>query len=205
MAFAYKEGDRIATVETKIKLFEIMVLEKKLSEEREKLKKMMKRHRSMIDEAKVEYEERRKDYLKEIREKALADQKRIILQAEVEAKRQVLAKRKELLIRIQDDFIKKMEGLTNIEAYSAYFLKTFEAAAAEFGKKEELLIGVNPKDLGYIEEGYESRTDETIIGGFYLIHEGRVKYDYTLNRETEKMRDYLGEAVRALVQSIEGA
>jgi vacuolar-type H+-ATPase subunit E/Vma4 len=194
----------MATVETKIKLFEIMVIEKKLNDEREKLNELSRQHKKVMDDAQAECEEKRKKYMKTIEEKIRADRKRMLMQAEVEAKRQILVKRGELLKRIQDDFSKRMEAFSVGERYEAYFLEQFETAAGAF-QKDDLLVGVHPKDRDYVDNAYKTLADERVAGGFYLIHKGAVRYDYTFNREIENMRGFFGEAVSTLLQSLEEA
>ncbi len=194
----------MTTVETKIKVFERMILEKDLFDARKKLGVAISQNESAVAEAKKTCLHQREEYLKQIKEKAMADQVKIVLKAKEEAKQQILRKKQELLEKMNGQVIQKMEAFADTDAYADYFLQRFEMAMAEFQEKADLLIGVRTKDLNLIKEKSSVVVDETIIGGFYLIQSKKVKYDYTLNREVESVRDELGLAIHALLQPIGG-
>lgn len=193
----------MVTVEAKLKLFEVMVREKELSADRKKLKEVIQSNLLAVDQVNEACFKQRNEYVEKMEKKAVVDRQNLVLTARAEAQRQVLAKKAELIEQMNRQLKKRVEAFANTEAYSAYLIQSLQEALKDFENKNDLLIGVKTNDLGIIKGQIPTITDDTIIGGFYLIREGKVKYDFTLNREVERMHGFLGKAVNELLQSIE--
>lgn len=193
----------MVTVEAKLKLFEVMVREKELSADRKKLKEVIQSNLLAVDEVNQACFKQRNEYMEKMKKKAVADRQKLVLTAKAEAQRQLLAKKGELIERMNRQLKKRAEAFANTEAYSAYLNQSMQEALKGFENKNDLLIGVKSNDVDKMKGEIPTIADDTIIGGFYLIREGKVKYDYTLNREVERMYGFLGKAVNELLQSIE--
>jgi len=203
LAFIYKEGDLMVTVEAKLKLFEVMVREKEMSVDRKRQKDIIESNNFAIAEVKAACFKQRKEYMEKMKKKAMADRRKLVLTAKMEVQRQVMAKKGELIEEISRKMKQRAEAFVNTEAYSAYFLQLLQKILMDFESKNDLLIGARSNDLNQITGEIPTRADDTIIGGLYVIREGKIKYDFTLDREVERMYGFLGKAVNELLQSIE--
>lgn len=203
MEFTSKEGDRITTVESKLELFEKMVLENELIDDRTALKELEAQNTRALETLKLDCRKQRKEYVEKMKAKASDDAVKIRMKAEAETRMLILKKREALRRQLSRELLDRLRDFAQSEAYEAYFKRVWNEALKMLAGGGSLFVGVNPRDLDRIEGNVEKTGDESVIGGFYMIQDGAVRYDFTLNRETEKVLPDLGAKLKALLDSME--
>lgn len=191
------------TVDVKIDLFSKMVREKGISKDLETLKLLNKKYDKVLKETESKFEEERKIYLGEMKNKAIEDRYKLLSKTESENQKCILIKKNELFNKFKEDLISAIEDFTFTEDYKRIFLDKFNDAIADFIESDDILIGVKARDLNFIPAEMKTLIDEKIIGGFYFIKNERIKYDYTLNSELNMIDNFLGCMINDLFEQRE--
>jgi vacuolar-type H+-ATPase subunit E/Vma4 len=187
----------------KIELFSRMVIEKNLSEDRRILEALNRKHAKVLDDMESRCQKQREAYLENIEEKANDRKRRILSKAHSEAQNRLLVKKNEMVGVMKRELMDALEKETMTEAYKSYFNKRLAEALSNFEEKDDLVIGVKARDFILVKDDIETTIDEKILGGFYIIKGGRIKYDYTLNSEVNRMDEFLGLMIETLYESSE--
>lgn len=187
----------------KIELFSRMVIEKNLSEDRRILEALNRKHAKVLDDMENRCQKQREIYLENIEEKANDRKRRMLSKAHSEAQNRLLVKKNEMVGVMKRELMDALEKETMTEAYKRYFNRRLAEALSNFVEKDDLVIGVKARDFILVKEDIETTIDEKILGGFYIIKGGRIKYDYTLNSEVNRMDEYLGLMIETLYETSE--
>jgi len=180
-----------------------MVLENELIDDRRALKKLETQHARDLEALKLDCRKQRKEYVEKMKAKASDDAVKIRMKVEAETRMLILKKREALRQRMSHDLLDRLRTFANSKAYEDYFHRELAKALEMVTDSSSLSIGVNPRDLDRIKDCYEKKGDESVVGGFYLIQNGAIRYDFTLNREMEKVMPILGARLKVLLDSME--
>lgn len=180
-----------------------MVIEKNLSEDRRILEALNRKHAKVLDDMENRCQKQREIYLENIEEKANDRKRRMLSKAQSEAQNRLLVKKNEMVGVMKRELMDALEKETMTEAYKRYFNKRLAEALSNFVEKDDLVIGVKARDFILVKEDIETTIDEKILGGFYIIKGGRIKYDYTLNSEVNRMDEFLGLMIETLYEPSE--
>ncbi len=187
----------------KIELFSRMVIEKNLSEDRRILEALNRKHAKVLDDMENRCQKQREAYLENIEEKANDRKRRILSKAHSEAQNRLLVKKNEMVGVMKRELMDALEKETMTDAYKVYFNRRLTEAMSNFVEKDDLVIGVKARDFILVKDDIETTIDEKILGGFYIIKGGRIKYDYTLNSEVNRMDEFLGLMIETLYETSE--
>ncbi|MDW7660991.1 MAG: hypothetical protein SCL54_06105 [Bacillota bacterium] len=185
----------------KIELFSKMVKEKALSEPKRKLEELNIKHAQILDDMESGCEASRSEYLLGIQDKAMERKSKVIAKTHSEAQNRILKKKSALFLTLKESLLNEVKKAVSSEQYEAYFKDKLAVALKNFEDLEELVIGVNPNDAKYLQEGISAQTDEGLIGGFYILKGGSEKYDFTLDSEVDALDDYLGCMLNTLYET----
>ena len=180
-----------------------MVIEKNLSEDRRILEALNRKHAKVLDDMENRCQKQREIYLENIEEKANDRKRRMLSKAHSEAQNRLLVKKNEMVGVMKRELMDALEKETMTEAYKLYFNRRLAEALSNFVEKDDLVIGVKARDFILVKEDIETTVDEKILGGFYIVKGGRIKYDYTLNSEVNRMDEYLGLMIETLYETSE--
>jgi vacuolar-type H+-ATPase subunit E/Vma4 len=187
----------------KIELFSRMVIEKNLSEDRRILEALNRKHAKVLDDMENRCQKQRETYLENIEEKANDRKRRILSKAHSEAQNRLLVKKNEMVGVMKRELMDALEKETMTDAYKSYFNKRLTEAMKTFVEKDDLVIGLKARDFILVKDDIETTIDEKILGGFYIIKSGRIKYDYTLNSEVNRIDEFLGLMIETLYETSE--
>jgi len=187
----------------KIELFSRMVIEKNLSEDRRILDALNRRHAKVLDDMESKCQRQREAYLENIEEKAKDRKRRILSKAVSESQNRLLVKKNDMVKSLKRELIDALEKETATSTYNAYFTMRLSEAMTTFDEKDDLVIGLKARDLVLVSDDMETIIDDKILGGFYFIKSGRVKYDYTLNSEVNRIDAFLGLLIETLYDKAE--
>lgn len=182
----------------KIELFSKMVIEKNLSEDKATLEALNLKHAKVLDDMERKCSKERDAYLEHVKTKARDQERRLLSKARSEAQKEVLIKKNELLIKFKSELIEAIKSFAVTEEYEAYFHERFKRALSAQANEDNLLVGLKARDLAYVPYEMKTVIDDEIIGGFYMIKNGKIKYDYTLNSEVDEIEEYLGCMINSL-------
>lgn len=180
-----------------------MVIEKNLSEDRRTLEALNRKHAKVLDDMESKCQRQREIYLENIEEKAKDRKRRILSKAYSEVQNRLLVKKNEMVIALKLELMDALEKETLTDAYKVYFKKRLAEAMKNFKEKDDLVIGLKARDFTLVRDDIETIIDDKILGGFYIIKGGRVKYDYTLNNEVDRIDDFLGLMIETLYETSE--
>jgi len=187
----------------KIELFSKMVIEKNLSEDRRTLEALNRKHAKVLDDMEMRCQKQRDIYLENVEDKANDRKRRILSKAYSEVQNRLLVKKNELVKAMKLELMDALEKETSTDAYKSYFKKRLFEAMKSFEEKDGLVIGLKAKDFSLVNEDIETVIDDKVLGGFYIIKSGRVKYDYTLNSEVDRIDEFLGLMIETLYNKAE--
>lgn len=187
----------------KIELFSRMVIEKNLSEDRRILEALNRKHAKVLDDMENRCQKQRETYLENIEDKAYDRKRRILSKALSEAQNRLLVKKNEMVGIMKLELMDALEKETMTDDYKVYFKKRFAEAVKNFVEKDDLVIGLKARDFILVKDDIETIIDDKILGGFYIIKSGRIKYDYTLNSEVNRIDEFLGLMIESLYETSE--
>lgn len=182
----------------KIELFSKMVAERNLSEDKAILAALNLKHAKVLDDMEQKCTNQRDAYLEQVKVKAKEQERKLLSKAHSEAQKKIIIKKNELLVVLKKALMAEIELITLTEEYEHYFHSRFEEAIKPLADEDDLLIGLKARDLAYVPYEMKTYIDDKIIGGFYIIKNGKVKYDYTLNAEVDELEEYLGCMINTL-------
>lgn len=180
-----------------------MVIEKNLSEDRRILEALNRKHAKVLDDMENKCQKQRETYLENMAEKANDRKRRILSKALSEEQNRLLVKKNELVKTLKRELLDALEKETSTDAYKLYFKRRMNEALNQFEEKDDLVIGLKAKDFTLVKDDMETTIDDKILGGFYIIKGGRVKYDYTLNSEVDRIDEFLGLMIETLYEKTE--
>ena len=180
-----------------------MVIEKNLSEDRRILEALNRKHAKVLDDMENRCQKQRETYLENIEDKAYDRKRRILSKALSEAQNRLLVKKNEMVGIMKLELMDALEKETMTDDYKVYFKKRFAEAVKNFVEKDDLVIGLKARDFILVKDDIETIIDDKILGGFYIIKSGRIKYDYTLNSEVNRIDEFLGLMIESLYETSE--
>ena len=187
----------------KIELFSRMVIEKNLSEDRRILEALNRKHAKVLDDMENRCQKQREAYLETIEDKANDRKRRILSKALSEAQNRLLVKKNDILGVMKVELMEALDKETLTDAYKVYFKKRLAEAMKSFEEKDDLVIGLKSRDFILVSDDIETTIDDKILGGFYIVKGGRIKYDYTLNSEVNRIDEFLGLMIETLYETSE--
>lgn len=170
-----------------------MVLEKHSSENKVKLWKLEKKYNEMMAEMEKKALEEDKKYFEKMRKKGNLESKKIISKAKVNYQNEILVSKSRMMDSFYEYIIEEIEAYIKSGNYDSWFSKNLEEARRSFSKDDKLRIVLRERDRKHIE-GSEMAVEisDEVIGGFYIIVNEKVKYDYSIKGKLMEASDYMG-------------
>ncbi|WP_425446868.1 V-type ATP synthase subunit E [Dethiothermospora halolimnae] len=192
------------TIEKKLNTFSKLVFEKEQKKAQEKLEEIEKENQKIIESHKEEIQAKVKNIIDKKVKSAEIKKRQMISKANVNAKKNILEKKKELLDKIVDDVTEKARIYTDKEDYKDYLLENILDSLSGLDDKD-IYVYLTEKDknkYGYtiekklMDKGYNVKakiTDEDIIGGGVIINSNKsVRIDDTMKSKIEDNKKKIG-------------
>lgn len=91
------------------------------------------------------------------------------------------------------------------DKYDAFFIKNLEEAMKNFTEGDELRIIVRENDKKHIDETrMDIEISDELLGGFYIIANENIKYDYSIEGKLMESSDYIGCLIQSLMTNKAG-
>ncbi|HBH13489.1 MAG: Uncharacterized protein XD91_0894 [Clostridiales bacterium 38_11] len=193
----------MATITNKIEVFEKIIYEKHIQTVEKELDELKKKYVIETENQKESLTNEISVDVTQYKRKALEKSRKIILQAKIEAQREMLQAKSGIIDRFKRYIEKEMESFVKTEKYKTYFAKKFQEALESIGKQEMRII-VRKEDIDLTNSSSRVDIDNSIIGGFIIIVDEKIKYDYTINTTLEENSEYFGQLIQNLIEEKEG-
>lgn len=209
----------------KIELFSKMVREKALTEPRQVLDALNKRHAQVLDDMETACESDRVKHLEGVYKKHYDRQRKAIAKAHSDAQSRVLKKRSALFDALRHGLRDEVAAFTQDDAYlpqlacrvkEALESLDFHELHESTGGDERCTVVMRPEDASRlaeirtevmsgsgIPEAVSIYTDDSLLGGFYVRVGQTAKYDFTLDSALDGMDVFLGCMMNTLYEITE--
>lgn len=209
----------------KIELFSKMVREKALTEPRQVLDALNKRHAQVLDDMEMACESDRVKHLEGVYKKHYDRQRKAIAKAHSDAQSRVLKKRSALFDTLKQGLRDEVAAFTQDDAYlpqlacrvkEALESLDFHELHEPSGGDERCTVVLRPEDASRlatirtevmsgsgIPEAVSIDTDDSLLGGFYVRVGQTAKYDFTLDSALDGMDAFLGCMMNTLYEITE--
>ena len=179
-----------------------MITDKNLSDDVKFLKELNQKRSQILDDMEVKCQRQRDAYLANIEEKAKEKKRRMISRTKSDVENQEIVKKYDILKKFKSEVMDAVAKETSTENYKLHFKDKFASALGNVVDENDLVIGIKADDSGLVPSKFNIVIDEQLLGGFYIIKGNRVKYDYSLNSEVDRIDDYLGCLINSLFDTV---
>jgi len=186
----------MVTIEEKIKLFTELIYQKLEKENQEEINKFNEMYSNILNQKKKEFE----DYINNLKEEKIRrlkdDTQKIISKAKYDQKKIVLRKRQEIFESFINDIKIKLKDFVSTENYKKWVNKSFDDAIKNIFDNE-FSITTTGQTLNILKDKIDGLKiniiiDESLIGGFILEDNNKVRLDYSINSIVEGNRERIG-------------
>jgi vacuolar-type H+-ATPase subunit E/Vma4 len=209
-------GDDVITVESKLELFNKVVLEKAKRERAEMLKKLEKEKENLLEAQKNESIKKADHFLKAIIDEAYEDKKAMLARAKSDLKKQVLNQRQALIDQLAESVLRRFEAFVNEPSYSAYLEGLVDQHKEDlkgFGGFTVVLEGrYFERDKAIVKHALETidlfakayiESPETVVGGCIFYNESQdILIDGTLVSLIEEHHREIGQRMYVMLNEV---
>lgn len=206
------------TIDSKIELFNKMIRDKSISEASAILTSLNQKYAQIIDEMDSKLTVQRSEHLEKVEFKMIEQSQKNLAKAKTEASHQIMIKRKEILNHLKETLYDEVQKETQTEGYRKYLIQKLRAELSSLSKNTQttqITIMANESDVELIRANFSQldlqngrqdlQIERQLIGGFYLVINQVVLFDYSLNHEIEALEPQLGCMIRQLFETTEEA
>jgi len=207
------------TVESKLELFNKVVLEKVQREQEMLLESFQERHESVLREQKIESTKKADLFLKAIIDEAYEEKKSMLARAKSDVKKKVLYQRQALIDHLSEAVLHRFESFTEEDAYRLYIKDLtgrYQEDLKEFGKFAVMLDSRHyERDISLVESHLKEvglkadlflESEEDIVGGCIFYNERRdILIDGSLVSLIEGHHREIGRRMYLMLNEVGGA
>ncbi|MGB9840231.1 V-type ATP synthase subunit E [Thermovenabulum sp.] len=191
------------TIEDKISLFAKVLFERIEEEYENEKNKIIGYYEAEIKRVKEEYERKKLDRIREVLKEAEIKKQRIISKALTDKKQDILKKKKELLEKLIEDMLQKVEDFLKQEGYGEFLINSITEVKNKFPEKDKIIVYLSKKDferhLDYLKSKFDENIEfrmgtEDIKGGIIAESaDGRVRIDFSVSSLLEEGKSLLAQ------------
>ncbi|WP_139257997.1 hypothetical protein [Dethiosulfatibacter aminovorans] len=180
-------------------------MEKHSSENKIKLRELEKKYDEMMEELEKKALEEDEKYFEKMRKKGNLEGKKIISKAKVSYQNEILVTKSRMLDSFNEYLLEKIQEYIESDNYDSWFLENLEEAGGNFSEDDKLRIIMRENDRKYLD-GSEMTVEisDEVLGGFYIIANEKVKYDYSIEGKIMEASDYIGCLILKLMTNKAG-
>jgi len=206
----------VITVESKLELFNKVVLEKVKRERAEMLKKLEEEKENLLESQKNDSIEKADHFLKAIIDEAYEDKKAMLARAKSDFKKQVLNQRQALIDQLAESVLRRFEAFVNEPSYSAYLeglvdqhkedLKGFGGFTVvlegRYFERDKAIVKNALETIGLFAKAY-IESQETVVGGCIFYNESEdILIDGTLVSLIEEHHREIGQRMYVMLNEV---
>lgn len=182
-----------------------MIAGKSVQEKEDELAALEGKFETLFKEMEEKALQKRNQTIDAMRKKGERDSRRLISRAKTEVRKTLLANKSKAVGAFDAYLRAELKKFIESDAYRTYLENTFQEALKTFPTKEKLRVILRKEDMGLlgpIDMAVES--SEALMGGFYLIEEDRIKYDYSMDGALLEISGYVGSLINTLIEDESG-
>ncbi len=204
------------TIEEKLNVFTKMVLGKVQVEYEEKYKEITKQNNEKIEEYKNKLADKKEKIIVNSIEKGKNEKNKLISQARLDKKRQILMKKQECIEKVINQLYKMAKDFSKTSEYKNFLVHILEEILPKLTNEKDIKIYANEKDVkdfsdifvkvaekhGFSKKSvYIEEFKEELIGGL-VVYNGdmTLKMDSSINTIIEDNRWEVGQRVHETLQ-----
>lgn len=177
-----------------------MVFEKDVFENKSELIFLEKAHEKSMEKIEEEALRNKNKYLESMKKKGELDSKRLISKSETLVQKELLIKKLKILDEFNLFINKEIKTFISSKEYEAYFKTRYNEALVKFADDKDIKIFLREEDVKFTDnKNYVVETTKDIIGGFYLVKENKIKFDFTIDGELAEISSFIGCLIQNLV------
>lgn len=178
-----------------------MVLDKHIEEINLKSEALRHKHAQMLAVERQNNKVENDAYFETVLKKAERDKKKILSKAYTAAQNILLVKKAKLIDELDLYLQDEIKKFISNGRYKKYFTQKFQEAMAQFPSSENMVIYLRAEDQRLINTAnFQTETSENLLGGFYIIKDQKVKYDYTIDSVLAENQDFIGLLIHQLIE-----
>lgn len=193
------------TIDNKIDLFQKMVYEKKKEEKEKEINEIKENYEKKLQEIEEEYEKIQYNVLDKTRKEAEKDKRQIISKAKVKVQKRILEEKGKILNKFDEYLHTNIKKYLDTPEYNDFFKEELKNVLSEIDDEDYAEITLREKDKDLLDlSKYNLNISNDIIGGFYVVKNHNIKYDFTIDSKIEENSEYIGYLVKEIFSSKEG-
>jgi vacuolar-type H+-ATPase subunit E/Vma4 len=193
------------TIDNKVDLFQKMVYEKKKEEKEKEIKKLKIEYEEKLKDLDQEYISLKKDTLEKTRKEAEKEKKQIVSKAKVRVQKRILEEKGKILDIFDEYLHENIKKYLDTSEYNDYFKEELKKVLNEINEEDYAEITLRKNDENLLDlSNYNVNFSQDIIGGFYVIKNHNIKYDFTIDSKIDENSEYIGYLVKEIFGSKEG-
>ena len=203
------------TIDDKLDLFRVAVLQKVVYKYDERLKDLDADHKKALSAFEITIQEKKEKFIHQMEDKAQSEKKQMISKAKSDSKSKVLYRRHTLIEELIEAVKDRIHLFVESEIYAMFLRDNLKTTLEQFHEFDCVIVELTPKDhhaYGDIIEnalhkaGYKNNqiklvsTEEDIIGGF-VVYDGQrsVRIDFSLAAVISDNTRFMGQLVYDII------
>ncbi|MBK5252130.1 MAG: V-type ATP synthase subunit E [Peptostreptococcaceae bacterium] len=136
-----------------------------------------------------------------MKKKAEKDSRRMIAKAKTEVRKNLLANKTKAIEAFDAYLHEEVKKFVSSKDYDSYLRDSFKKASREISPEETSRVILRAEDIALLPStSFKIETSREMMGGFYLIVDDRIKYDYSIDGGLSEIRGYIGGLIDKIIE-----
>ncbi len=129
----------------------------------------------------------------------------MISKAKVKVQKRILEEKGKILNKFDEYLHENIKKHLDTPEYNEYIKEELKNVLKEISDEDYAEITLREKDKDLLDlSNYNVKLSDDIIGGFYVIKNHNIKYDFTIDSKIAENSEYIGYLVKEIFISREG-
>ncbi|MBN2286606.1 MAG: hypothetical protein JXQ26_08135 [Tissierellales bacterium] len=140
-------------------------------------------------------------HLEKINRKAQQDSIRLISKVKADGVKQILKRKSELMAEFHANLLAALKEIVLKEEYKEFLKNNLSMAKSRISQGDQVRIYARQEDQAFFnDDHYELTYSENIIGGFRMIVNEEISYDYTLEGRLSEMSERINSILENIME-----
>jgi vacuolar-type H+-ATPase subunit E/Vma4 len=140
-------------------------------------------------------------HLEKINRKAQQDSIRLISKVKADGVKRILKRKAELMAEFHANLLATLKEIVSGEGYKEFLKNNLSMAKSRISQGDQVRIYARQEDQAFFnDDHYELTYSENIIGGFRMIVNEEISYDYTLEGRLSEMSERINSILENIME-----
>lgn len=140
-------------------------------------------------------------HLEKINRKAQQDSIRLISKVKADGVKRILKRKAELMAEFHANLLATLKEIVSGEGYKEFLKNNLSMAKSRISQGDQVRIYARQEDQAFFnDDNYELTYSENIIGGFRMIVNEEISYDYTLEGRLSEMSERINSILENIME-----